>query len=85
MPEYDDTNRGVLFRNDKGGNEKRPDYTGEINVDGKELRLAAWLRESKKGTKFLSLSVSAKDPRPDVPVEAPKEASNAQVDDEIPF
>lgn len=54
---YDDTNRGVLFKNDKKGNEKAPDYTGKLNVDGKEMRLAAWLREGAKG-KFMSISVS---------------------------
>jgi hypothetical protein len=28
MSEYDNELRGVLFENDKQGNEKRPDYTG---------------------------------------------------------
>lgn len=55
--EYDDTNRGVLFKNDKKGNEKAPDYTGKMNVGGKEMRLAAWIREGAKG-KFMSLSLS---------------------------
>lgn len=41
MSEYDNTNRGALFRNDKDGNEKRPDYTGKINVDGKDYVLSA--------------------------------------------
>ena len=29
---YDNTNTGAMFKNDKQGNEKRPDYTGRINV-----------------------------------------------------
>jgi uncharacterized protein (DUF736 family) len=61
MPEYDNTNRGVLFPNDKEGNDKRPDFTGTVNVDGRELRLAAWAAESKTGTKYLQLRVSEKD------------------------
>ncbi len=36
MPDYDPNMKGVLFRNDKSGNEKRPDYRGSAvinNVD----------------------------------------------------
>ena len=63
MPEYSNENRGVLFRNDKGDNPNRPDYSGNINVNGEEFRLAAWLKDSKDGrTKFMSLSVSKPDP-----------------------
>jgi len=28
VKEYDNNNRGVLFKNDKGDNDKRPDYRG---------------------------------------------------------
>jgi hypothetical protein len=45
--EYDNTNRGVLFTNKKK-NEKQPDFTGQINIEGKT---------SAKGTEFTSLSV----------------------------
>jgi hypothetical protein len=61
--EYDNTNRGVLFKNDKeGGNPNWPDYRGSINVDGKEFWLDAWIKESKKpgGKKFMSLTVKPK-------------------------
>lgn len=60
MADYDDTNRGVLFVNDKGDNEKRPDYRGTINVGGMEYEISGWKRTSSKGTKFLSLSVREK-------------------------
>lgn len=63
---YDNTNRGVLFKNDKKGNEKAPDYTGTINFGGKEMSLAGWLKESKSGTKFISLSISEPRPKPQV-------------------
>ena len=56
MTDY--TNKGILFKNDyKKGNEKAPDYKGKINVDGKELELAAWVRKGDRGS-FMSLSVS---------------------------
>lgn len=64
--EYDNTNKGVLFRNqEKGEGDKKPDYTGKINVNGKDYRLAGWLRESKSGSKFLSLSLSEPKPKSD--------------------
>lgn len=55
MSDYDNTDTFVLFKNDKKGNDKAPDYTGKIvGPDGKtERRLAAWIREGKSG-KFMS-------------------------------
>ena len=58
---FDNTNRGVLFPNDKKGNEKRPDFTGDINVGGTEYRLSAWKKASKQGNNFLSISVQLKE------------------------
>jgi len=59
MPDYDNTNCGALFRNnDKTEeHEKWPDYRGNINVDGTEYWLSAWLKTSKNGMKYMSLSV----------------------------
>jgi len=59
MSDYDNTNRGVLFKNDKKTTEKHPDYQGNINVNGTEYKLAAWIKTSKKGDKFMSISVSS--------------------------
>lgn len=60
MAEYDNTNTFALFKNDKGDNPKRPDYTGNLNVDGIEFRVSGWVREGAKG-KFISGSVQLKD------------------------
>lgn len=62
MSDYDNTNSGALFKN-KDKTEQTPtfaDYNGSINVDGKEYWINAWLKTSKKGQKFMSLSVSEK-------------------------
>ena len=57
--QYD--NSGVLFKNDKGDNPKRPDYRGSIAVAGVDYNISGWIRESKKsGDKFLSLKVEPK-------------------------
>jgi uncharacterized protein (DUF736 family) len=58
---YDNTNSGALFRNEKKASEKHPDYRGDINVDGKDFWVSAWVKTSKKGTKFMSLSVTEKE------------------------
>lgn len=57
---YDNTNRGVLFKNLEKQSEKHPDYRGDIDVNGQQFYLAAWIKESKKGTKYMSLSVKPK-------------------------
>jgi hypothetical protein len=84
MTQYDNTNRGMLTRNDKQGNESRPDYRGSINVAGVEYWLSAWIREGREGTKlegqkYMSLSVQPKDAQPayapaPAPVAAPAPA-----------
>lgn len=56
--QYDNTNGGAIFKNDKKGNEKAPDYKGKINVDGKDKQIALWLRESKTGSKFFSVKIN---------------------------
>jgi len=59
MSQYDNEKSGVLFKNDKEGNEKRPDYKGSIQIEGTEYWLSAWIRDGKKG-KFMSLKAEAK-------------------------
>lgn len=49
---------GSLFKNERKEQEKHPDYTGEIvTPEGKKYRLAAWVKEGKKG-KYFSLRLS---------------------------
>ena len=58
MTEYDDTNRGILFREKEKTNPKAPDYKGKVDVEGVEWRIAGWIRTSgKDGSRFLSLSI----------------------------
>ena len=62
MTDFDNTNRGVLFKNDrKVEGDKKPEYTGSLNVDGVEFFLDAWLKVGKSGAKFMSVSVKRKD------------------------
>jgi len=83
MSDYDDTNRGAIFKNDKTA-DNQPDYTGKINVDGVEKRIALWIRESAKGTKYMSIAISDPQPAQSQPQGQPVTLAQA-VDDAIPF
>ena len=76
-------NSGTLFQNDKGDNDKRPDYRGELNVDGVLFEIAGWKKQGSKGT-FLSLSVKPKQERQDRPSGGGRPRSG-DIGDEIPF
>ena len=75
MSHYDNTNRGALFPNKyKEDGDKRPDHTGNLNVDGKEFKIAAWQSTSKAGNDYLSVRITE-----------PEMESSSSNDDEIPF
>lgn len=62
---YDNTNTGIIKRNDKGDNPQRPDYKGSLDVDGKQYWVAGWVRKRKDdGTPFLSIKIEAKEQQP---------------------
>lgn len=63
MSDFDNTNSGVLFKNDRKTTDKHPDYKGSVNVGGVEHWLSAWLKTGKNG-KFMSLAVTPKDDQP---------------------
>jgi uncharacterized protein (DUF736 family) len=89
MPEYDNTNSGALFQNDRKEKPNHPDFKGSINVAGVEYWLSGWQKTGKKGS-FVSLSVQLKDTAGDKPagsfLKADKPVSEAPAfDDTIPF
>ena len=43
-----------LFRNDKEGNEKRPDMRGKACIGGVIYKLSGWTRKTKDGEKYLA-------------------------------
>jgi len=58
---YDPNMKGVLFKNDKDGNEKRPDYRGSCVINNVDMNISAWIKTSKKsGDKYMSLKFEAK-------------------------
>ena len=79
--QYDNTNRGALFRNNRKEQDSHPDHTGSINIDGKEYYLNAWIKTSQNGNKFFSLSVKPKESQ----TASPAKDSSPSSDDDIPF
>ena len=91
VSDYDNTNRGGLWKNARKDRDTHPDYTGSINVGGAEFWLSAWLKTARDGSKFMSLSVKPKDgdARPGMSGYASKPDRDADtrapLDDDIPF
>lgn len=55
---YDDTNKGVLFDNKyKEEGDRKPDYTGNINVEGKEYKIKSWKNVSRNGNPYISIQL----------------------------
>ena len=86
MADYDNSNRGVLFKNDKKEpGDKKPDYTGSIDVGGVDHFLDGWIRKSQAGKTFLSLSIKPKNAKQ---AQKPAQKPSAGFDDlesDIPF
>jgi len=64
--QYSNENSGALFKNEEKitlNKPNWPDYNGSINVDGKDLWISAWIKKSKAGKSYMSLSVSEKEPK----------------------
>ena len=65
--EYDNTNSGVLFKNEKKNTDKHPDYRGTLDVEGVIYDVAGWIKTAKSsGKKFLSIKISVPKPKPEV-------------------
>ena len=62
MPYETKPGQGALFKNDKKGNEKAPDYRGSANINGVTFDIAGWIKKGAKGN-YMSLSVKEKQER----------------------
>jgi len=82
MSNYDNTNRGAIFKNEQKSNDKQPDYKGRINVDGVDKQVSLWVTTSKEGKKFFSVQIS----EPYQPQQqAPQQAEATGDDSGMPF
>lgn len=72
-------NSGAIFKNNYKQMPNHPDYKGNCVVNGKEMDVAVWIKDTKNGEKFFSLSFSE-------PYVAPaKMESTPNLNDDLPF
>jgi uncharacterized protein (DUF736 family) len=85
--QYDNTNRGAIFKNDDKQQDNHPDYKGSINVNGVDMWVSGWLKTSEKtGKKFMSLSVKTKEEKaPQKPVKQAPKPVEFDIDSDLPF
>lgn len=82
MTDYDNNNRGALWKNDNQTTEKHPNLKGSAEINGVEYWVSAWT--SKEGGKkpLVSLSFTVKDQKPVVAAVASPEDD---FDSDLPF
>jgi hypothetical protein len=91
--EYDNTNSGALFANDRKTKASQPTHKGEINIvcphcgAQSEWWMSAWVKEAKRtGKKFFSMAFTSKEePKRMANPAAPKNELPDDFDDDIPF
>lgn len=72
-------NTGAIFKNTNKKADNHPDYKGKVNVNGKEMEVALWVKQGKAGSYF-----SASFSEPYVPQEERKPIGDI-IDDDLPF
>ena len=83
--QYDNTDRGILSKNEDKQKDTHPDYKGSLNVNGVDLWVSGWIKTSEKtGKKFMSLSVKPKEEKVVKQASKPKSSGFDDMDD-APF
>ena len=77
-------NSGSLFKNDKKQEgDNKPNYTGQVTINGVEMWISAWLKDGQNG-KWMSLSFKPKEQQQTAPAR-PAPAATDFDDESIPF
>lgn len=87
---YDNTNSGIMYRNENRKTDKHPEFTGSINVGGVDYWLSGWVNEGKpggklEGKKYFSIKINPKEQSAGGPRPAPTNFRDDFADDDIPF
>jgi uncharacterized protein (DUF736 family) len=56
MESKNKNNSGAIFKNNNKTKDTQPDYKGTVTVNGKDMEISLWFKESQKGTKYFSAS-----------------------------
>lgn len=91
MSNYDNTNRGSIWKNEKKEKDSHPDFTGSLNVEGREFWVSAWKRkpDAKEKAPALSFTIKPKEEAQEKP-QAKQEKPQAKgrfddFDSDVPF
>jgi uncharacterized protein (DUF736 family) len=82
--QFDNTNRGAIFKNDRKEKDTHPDYRGKINVDGVDKEISLWVKESKAGKTYFSASISEPYVKPDSDTPKPPPIGDV-IEGDLPF
>ena len=86
MADYDNTNKGIVSKNDRKTEDRHPDIKGQINVDGIDYWLDGWKKtRNSDGAPFYSLTVKRKDAPQTAPAQSKQRPAVADLDSDIPF
>ena len=85
--QYDNSNRGVLFKNDRKEKDTHPDYKGSYtDGTGTEFWLSAWLKKDKNGKTYMSISRTAKEQVHSQGMQQARQSlQTKELDDDLPF
>lgn len=83
---------GSAFVNRRKQKDTHPDYTGEMNIDGKLHWVSIWVKTTQSGDNWMSISFNPKEPRTGdiapaslaVPIASATKAEEP-IDDSVPF
>ena len=84
--QYDNTNKGAIWGNEDKTSDTKPDFKGNLNVEGVEYRVSAWKRDPGASEKApaLKFSIQIKERQAVQPASAGQQDA-PELSDEIPF
>jgi hypothetical protein len=74
----------VIFKNSKKQQEKQPDYTGKLNINGEIKDVSLWVKEGKSG-KFFSGPIKEEWKPSEQPKNINEVPTPSNNDDDLPF
>lgn len=88
---YDNTNSGMMARNENRKTDKHPEFSGSVNVEGTDYWLSAWVNEGRpggkmEGKKYFSIKLTRKEGYSTTASAARPDAGRFDdMEDDIPF
>ena len=88
MADYDNTNRGAIWKNERRETDKHPHFQGSLDVEGVEYWVSAWKRDPGANPKSPALRFSIKrkeQAHNEGMAAAQRELGEKDFNDDIPF